>query len=340
MGTQAVRAYRDFQGDEARILMREILDDNSTFIKAIERYSCSVVSILGWGRRISRKDDYVVKLATEMMEDWTMMQVPGVFWGEAIPELNWLPRWLYPLPSTIREIGDAARKYWYALTKEGAEANEPNFSKTLIQSQSTTGLSDGDISEMTANLIGGGVDTSSGTLLTCILGLCVFPEAQRKAHEEIDRVVGHDRAPDWADIEEMPYCAAVFKEALRWRSVTVLGGLAHAPIRDDVYNGYHLPAGIFIAGNLWAIHRNPKDFPEPDVFNPDRYLEENRLPYPNARGHNAFGWGRRTCSGQPLAEQGLSLAIVKLLWAFKMEPGVDKNVSPGVFSKPGHVGCY
>ena len=42
-----------------------------------------------------------------------------------------------------------------------------------------------------------------------------------------------------------------------------------------------------------AIHRHPRDFPDPDRFYPDRYLKENRLPYPNEKGYHTFGWGRR-----------------------------------------------
>lgn len=53
----------------------------------------------------------------------------------------------------------------------------------------------------------------------------------------------------------------------------------------DIYNKYLLMSR--------AIHRNPKDFPDPDRFYPDRYLKENRLPYPNEKGYNTFGWGRR-----------------------------------------------
>ena len=131
----------------------------------------------------------------------------------------------------------------------------------------------------------------------------------------------------------MPYCAAILKETLRWRSVTILGGLPHAPIQDDIYKGYLIPKDIAIHGNLWAIHRNPRYFPEPDRFNPDRYMNKESLNYPNIKGHNAFGWGRRTCSGQPLAEQGISMVIVKLMWAFNIKPGLDEHVSTAKFAR-------
>jgi cytochrome P450 len=312
--------------DESKVMMLEILNNPRDFDMGFERYSCSLMSILGWGRRIASKGDYTLKLAIKMMDDITMMQVPGEYWMEAIPEMQYLPTWIYPLPAQIRAFGKKLRKYWWALDLEGAEANEPNFSKTLVKSKEEYGLSQDDIGEMTTNLIGGGLDTSSSTLHSCILALCVFKEVQQKAQEEIDRVIGHDRTPDWADLDNLPYCNAIFKETMRWRSVTTLGGFAHSPIRDDYYRGFFFPAGIHVYGNLWAIHRDPKDFPDLDVFKPERFLEGNRLSYPNKQGHNAFGWGRRSCSGKPFAEQGLPMSIVRLLWSFHIQPGLNERV--------------
>ncbi|KAH7389013.1 cytochrome P450 [Cadophora sp. MPI-SDFR-AT-0126] len=335
VGSQAVRQYRGFQNDEISLLISDLASSSEDFSLSIERFSCSIVSILGWGRRIAKKNDYIVGLALQMMETVTHMQVPGAYWMEAIPELQYLPHWLYPLPTTLRTMGAALRRYWFALTEEGAFASEPNFAKSLIESRSELSVVNDDISEMTANLIGGGVDTTTGTTLSAILGLVTHPEVQKKAHEEIDSIVGKDRVPTWDDVEKMPYCAAILKETLRWRSVTILGGLPHAPIQDDVYKGYLIPKDIAIHGNLWAIHRNPRDFPEPDQFNPDRYMNKESLNYPNTRGHNAFGWGRRICSGQPLAEQGISMVIVKLMWAFNIKPGLDEQgveVMPDIFA--------
>lgn len=139
--------------------------------------------------------------------------------------------------------------------------------------------------------------------------------------------MGSQRTPTWDDEDRLPFVKAVVSETLRWRTVTILGGIPHAPTQDDEYNGYFIPKGTAITGNLWAIHRNPRDFPDPDTFRPERFLGGLERPYPNKKGHNAFGWGRRQCSGQPLAEQGLFITIARLLWAFSIKPGLDEHVS-------------
>lgn len=83
-------------------------------------------------------------------------------------------------------------------------------------------------------------------MLSFILAAVAFPDAIRTAQKEIDKVVGYDRSPDWADERHLPYCKALIKEVLRWRSVAILGGLPHAPTRDDTYRGYLIPANTSI----------------------------------------------------------------------------------------------
>jgi len=63
---------------------------------------------------------------------------------------------------------------------------------------------------------------------------------------------------------------------------------------------------------------------------PERFLEGEgsaKQPYPNKYGMNPFGWGRRQCSGQPLAEQGLLYSPARMIWGFDILPGLDENVS-------------
>ncbi|KAI1610624.1 cytochrome P450 [Exophiala viscosa] len=327
VGSQAVRPIRHIQAHESKILVRDLMEKPDDYVLSIERYSTSVVSIIGWGRRIDKINDYVGQMALKVMEGVDLI-IPGLFIIESIPLLARLPKllnWIYPWPQTVFQLSLHVQRYFAALSKEGTGALEDNFAKRLYREKEQNGLDDAEIATLTSNLIGGGVDTTSGTTIAFLLAMCAFPDVQQKAHEELDKVVGQDRVPDWNDENSLPYVKAIMSEALRWRTVTILGGIPHAPIQDDEYRGYLIPKGTSITGNVWAIHRNPRDFPEPDVFRPERFLGGLERPYPNKQGHNAFGWGRRVCSGQPLAEQGLFMTIATLLWAFDIRPGLDEN---------------
>jgi cytochrome P450 len=294
---------------------------------SIERYSVSITSIVGWGRRIDRKNDLIAQQALQLMEAVDLI-IPGLYMIETLPWLLKVPKWLYNFPSQLRSGSAIGAGFFYLLAKEGSQAPEDNFAKLLIKNQEKEGLSNLEVASLAGNLLGGGVDTTSSTMLSCILAMCVFPDVQRKAQAEIDAVVGNDRSPNWEDIDtdSLPYITAIVKEALRWRTVTILAGIPHANTVDFDYQGYHFPAGTNLTANIWAMHRNARDFPDPDVFRPERFLGgEHQRPYPNTRGSNPFGFGRRVCSGQPLAEQGLIYSLGRLIWAFNMLPGLDDN---------------
>jgi cytochrome P450 len=68
VGTQAVRAYRPFQAAEISIMLQDLLLDPERYVKAIERYSVSVVSFIGFGRRVTAMNDNVAKTALIFME--------------------------------------------------------------------------------------------------------------------------------------------------------------------------------------------------------------------------------------------------------------------------------
>ena len=85
----------------------------------------------------------------------------------------------------------------------------------------------------------------------------------------------------------------------------------------------HIPKGSTIILNVWGLHHDPIRFPNPDVFDPDRYTGRTLLASEYAasadfekRDHYGYGSGRRICPGIHLAERGLFLAMSKLLWAF------------------------
>jgi cytochrome P450 len=129
---------------------------------------------------------------------------------------------------------------------EGGRRNlEGRLLSKVLLTQGPNILTNSEISGLTSNLIVWGVDTTTSTMVSFILACVAFPEALKPACEELDRIAG-DRMPEFSDEKDLPYCQAMIKEVLRWRSVAVLGGLPYAPINDDIYRGYHIPAGTSI----------------------------------------------------------------------------------------------
>jgi cytochrome P450 len=101
------------------------------------------------------------------------------------------------------------------------------------------------------------------------VALSQHPEVQKKAQEELDRVVGHDRLPTFEDRPNLPYLNAVVSEVplifdctspisriilqvFRWKTVTPLG-VPHRCTEEDVYNGYRIPAGSIVFANEWCM---------------------------------------------------------------------------------------
>ena len=75
--------------------------------------------------------------------------------------------------------------------------------------------------------------------------MALFPDVQRKAQAELDRMVGASRLPDFDDLTNMPYVRAVILETMRWQPVGPFA-IPHASVTDDTYKGYHIPKGTML----------------------------------------------------------------------------------------------
>jgi len=182
------------------------------------------------------------------------LNVPGKSFPmlmETFPILAKFPNWMAPWKKGVggRRRG---KDFFYFLAKEANEESpHENFSREIFDLQEKYDLSPAEISAISGNLFGAGSDTSASTLITFVLAAVMFPETVAKAQKEIDEVVGPDRSPDFDDLLKMPYVEAFVKEVFRWRSVAIIGGQPHAPVQDDYYNGWYIPAGTWVQGNLW-----------------------------------------------------------------------------------------
>lgn len=213
-------------------------------------------------------------------------------------------------------------------------------------------------------LMEGGSDTSSSIILAFLHAMTKWNDVLKKAQLEVDAVIGEDRTPVWSDYEQLPYVAAVVKEAMRWRPVVPLA-FPHAAaegkktsihikcylyltdwIADDWFDGYFIPKGSTVIVNGWGLHHDETRFANPDVFDPDHYKGQTALAPELAaaadydtRDHYGYGTGRRICPGIHVAERNLFMAIAKIIWAFDISPAMGedgKPVAPDVDPQTGY----
>jgi cytochrome P450 len=180
-------------------------------------------------------------------------------------------------------------------------------------------------------MIEAGSETTSSALNTAIKYLAKFREAQQEAHEELSRVIGDNRLPNFSDEESLPFIRATVKEVLRIRPVTNIG-TPHYTTADVVYKDYVIPKNTIVSICQYAIHFDPKKWSSPDVFDPRRYLNHPlkagayaAAADPSERDHFDFGAGRRICPGMHLAENSLFITLASILWLFEIQSPVDQN---------------
>jgi len=174
------------------------------------------------------------------------------------------------------------------------------FLDLLIEvSQDGDALSDADIREEVDTFMFEGYDTTSSAISFALFLVGHHPEIQEKIQEELGEIFGDsDRPATMADLQKMKYLECCIKESLRiYPSVPFIG---RSVTEDTIINGFNAPAGSSVTVCSLFIHKNPLYFPNPEVFDPERFLPEN------AQGRHPFAYvpfsaGMRNCIGQKFA---------------------------------------
>ncbi|OBT80705.1 hypothetical protein VF21_00338 [Pseudogymnoascus sp. 05NY08] len=336
MPTKATE-YQSRQSCESLKLINDLLDEPTDFARHYYRYASGLIMGLTYDKEVrTGKEEYVQNIM-QVNDTLEHIAKPGAFLADSLPILRYLPSILAP----FKRIGKQAHKFEYNLfmqlineIREKLNLHDSVtdcFAKEIVSSMEKRGITEEEGAYACGTMFEAGSGTTSGALETLTMALLVYPEVLAKAQAELDKVCG-DRLPQFDDQDDLPYINAVAKEALRWRPI-VASGIAHLLIEDDYYKDYFLPANSTVIGNSWAIHMDPVVYPEPDRFNPDRFIDESfptatkseGVEYGAQRGHWAFGFGRRACPGQHIGERSMFIVIARLLWGFNFSRAVDAN---------------
>ncbi|KAF8509219.1 cytochrome P450 [Hysterangium stoloniferum] len=177
-----------------------------------------------------------------------------------------------------------------------------------------------DVTEVAASIYGTASDTSMSPLMYCILALVLNLDIQRRAHTELDTVLGSPqgsdfRLPSFDDRPHLPYIDAL-----------------------DEYRGYRIPKGGIVIANAWAMLHDETVYSDPLTFRPDRLLANvDKTPETDPATRGVFGFGRRVCPGQEVAYALLWIEIASLLAVFDFAPAQDiegKDIDIGYAAIP------
>jgi len=188
------------------------------------------------------------------------------------------------------------------------KAFKPTFETALKNSAATT--------------VVGAYETSSSSLMVFLLAMVLYPDVQKRAQAEIDSVIGLDQLPAFEDRPSLPYVDAILREILRWHPIVPLG-VPHATSTEDVYDGYFIPKGAIVTGNIWAMARDEKRYPDASRFMPERFLDINGKLTDDDPAQFVFGLGRRRCPGRSFADASVWASMVTMLATLNISPVKD-----------------
>jgi cytochrome P450 len=166
---------------------------------------------------------------------------------------------------------------------------------------------------------------STGTSLTWTLYLLShYPPVMRQVEEELTDVLD-GRTPGFQDLPKLKYLAMVLKEGLRLYPPFWM--LTRTPVEDDELSGYRIGAGSILMFSSYVTHRRPDFWPNPEAFDPERFLPEEIEERPQF-AYFPLGGGPRVCIGGRLAEMQSLLVLATVLQRYHLHAMAGQRVEP------------
>ncbi|KAG2159536.1 cytochrome P450 [Suillus bovinus] len=335
---KAAQAYQDMQRENAMNFVLDMLNDPMNHQKHAQRYAASVVLRVTYGKSAptANADPEFARLS-RVVEHFQATIRPGAYLVDRVPLLRYLPGYGKQLHEWHNEELELFRHHLRRVKNEIDQNRAgPSFTKALLENTEEHKLSTDEMAYLAGSLFGAGADTTAIGITAIIMAAACHPLAQAKVHEELDMVIGSDRAPTFNDSSSLPQLHAFLLEALRWRPIVRIG-FPHRATKDVLWRGYCIPKGATVYGCHWTISRDPIVFPDPETFNPQRWLDsEGRINDSNMK-FITYGFGRRlsviksVCPGLHIANQSLYITLALLLWSFRIVQRPDAPINTHAF---------
>lgn len=328
--------YRTEQTLEATRMLHDIVRAPEDYGTIFECASVGIGMRLLYGLRLGSGRDRECRMIIAIVHELERVGSPGAYLVDIFPWMLYIPDFLAPWKRDLKAKERQTDAFFTEMVDRTKKAmvegkTYRSWARIWLESKEKWGLDDPEAIHMFGSVFDAMATSTSSTMMSFMLAMVRNPEWFAKLQAEIDQVVGPDRLPNFDDMPKLPLVRACVKETLRYYPVTA-GGFPHRLTQDDVYNGYFLEAGSIVHPVQWVIQRDPELYPDPDVYNPGRWLDpafptykEPLTEYPNLKGFSAFGHGRRICQGITIAENSANLQVAFLAWGCDIRRARDAD---------------
>ena len=257
----------------------------------------------------------------------------NLFKGGKVPilsKMSWLRHIPYLFKPSVERITKARDQLVALLVRDARSGYRPGQEHGILQQllaqQSTVSgaesLKDENLFACTMDLVTNTVEGTVRNVAFVILQALKNPDMQQKIHEELEKVKP-DMVASMPNPEHLPYLEAFTLECIRYYSVSNVC-IPHWASEDTELEGFTIPKGAIIVGNLYNMHHDERIWNEPWKFSPERFLDENGqilpLSHPVRNSMVVFGTGMRACRGKDLAMDRIFRLVIGIFQKYKVLP--------------------
>lgn len=318
MARYAEEISRRWRDGETRDVYQEVMD-----------LTLAVVGEALFGTDVMVQAGEVKRAIAMFMTWWHQMLVP---YGYILEKIPWFPP--NRRRDEARRIIDRVLYQIIAERRRGGMANHDLMTSLLQATDPETGqgLSDEQLRDIAATIFIAGQETTASAITWTLYLVSQHPEVEARLHEEVDTVLD-GRVPTVEDVPKLVYTRMVLAEALRrYPPAWVLG---RRVIKEFEVGGYRIPRGSGLLVSQYVTHHDPRFFPDPFRFDPERWTPEAEAVRPDF-SYFPFGVGPRSCIGESFAwlEGTIVIAAIAQKWRLRHVPEHRVEVLPSVTLRP------
>ncbi|XP_013413870.1 cytochrome P450 2J5 [Lingula anatina] len=297
-----------------------------TLMSAVSNIICSIT----FGDRFQYTDKQFVKLLDSLARFFRTNAL-------ALPE-NAFPILRFILPSSQGEdmirIQNDIRDFVREQVEKHKETFDPDNIRDIVdlylqvsdnEKRQTKAFSNESMVRAIVDLFSAGTETTSLSTTWAILFLVCYPEIQRELHKEIMQVIGNGRRPSLQDKPHLPYVQAFISEMMRVVNVASIT-VPHVTQDKVELCGYVIPKRTVCTANIYSVHMDPKEWPQPEEFRPERWINKAGEFYKPSKAFLPFSLGPRACLGEQLARIEFFLFLTSMIQQYEFSAPIGAKL--------------